>query len=202
VKRETEFGLIALGVAWLASRMFVRASGSSSTTTIPNGIGAWRIVPTVNTGRGIPSAQFDREHYAAITRALVAHNTPASLRPKLARAMLAQMISETGRLGEWNHNVSNIVQNRAWRGDVFVLPGTTGTERAYPSLQAGVDDYVNAVTNASHGGILGDLAAGTKTEAEWYVSLRREGWSTAAPTDADVIVYNNILARLRAEFPG
>lgn len=200
--RDEKLGLGALGLA-LAWSWFARTPRTSATTTTPpSTLGAWPIVPAVNTGRTLDRNTFDRQHYDALQTALAAHNAPVAIRPKLARAMLAHMISETGRTAEWNYNVANSVPNANWHGNVFQLPSTTGHERAYPTLQAGVDDYVTSITGGTYGALVGDLAAGSLDEVQWYQATREAGWSDARPSLADLALYNNIMARLRAEFPG
>jgi len=163
--------------------------------TLPNAV-----VPVVRTG-SIPRDQFDREHFNALLVALGAHNAPLAVRRKLARAMLAHMVTETGRTAEYNFNVANSHPNANWRGSVFVLPRTTIRERAYPSLQAGVDDYAHSITGATYGALVGELGVGLIDEMQWYRETREAGWSESAPTLVQIAEFQSILSRLRAVFP-
>ena len=198
-ERDVEIGALAVGALWLFSRLFVSASSSSSSATSGPTIGVWPQADIVPTGN-IPAAQFDQDHFAAITSALVAHNAPASVRTMIARAWLAHMISETGRTAEKNYNPANLRPNANWSGPVYRT--SEGLWRAYPTLQGGVDDYANSITGSRYGGALGQLAAGTIDEAEWYRQVRAAGWTAAPATDAELATFRTVLARLRAEFPG
>jgi len=203
--RDDKLALGGLGVAlaWIVLGSRPRASSSGSTTTTPpGGIGVNRVVPRVNTGTG-PASAFDRDRYDALVVALAAHNAPAAMRGKLARAMLAHAITETGRRAEYNYNAWNMRPNANWTGDVFALPvsGPPNYERAYPDVQSAANDYANSITGARYGAILGDLAAGTINEADWYERVRLAGWSADGPSLTDLAEFNSILARLRAEFP-
>ena len=202
--RDDKLALGGLGVAlaWIVLGSRPRASSGTTTTTPPGGIGVNRVVPRVNTGTG-PAATFDRDRYDALVVALAAHNAPAAMRGKLARAMLAHAIMETGRTAEYNFNAWNMRPNANWRGDVFPLPvsGPANYERSYPDLQTAVNDYANSITGSTYGPILGDLAAGTISEVEWWQRVRLAGWSREGPSLTDLAEYSSRMARLRAEFP-
>jgi hypothetical protein len=203
VKQNERWGLIGLGLA-LAWAMFKTPRASSTTTTTtttPAAGGSWPIVARIATGTTDRNV-FDRQRFDAILAEVDRHNAPASVRVKLARALLARCIMETGRTGEGNWNVAFLRPNANWHGSAFRQPGVEGLFRAYPSLAAGVTDYVNSSTNALYGQTLGALAAGSISEAEWYAQTIDLGWSTSTASLADLATFETILTRLRAEFPG
>jgi hypothetical protein len=192
--------LLALGLLGIGALLLSGDTANASSSSSSGGSsGRWPTVPPQPTGTG-PALAYDQARFNALGVALRAHNAPLDTVTRLARAMLAQFVSETGRVAEYNFNPANMVANANWSGQVAVRSGMAF--RAYPDLQAGVDDYLNAISQGRYAQALADLVANNNDEATWYLAVRAAGWTERPATGEELATYNAVLGRLYTEFPG